>query len=349
MEGFSDQGHNSIYGSRQYDISSAYAGTIFACYNWWGQYPADPVRYGTIDFSNELNYDPNPNINNMSENKEPARLFLKTGNKKTSDEMGIKDFDAARGLFSQKKYSEAESALREVINKYPDKLSGRLALITLNQCLKDDKKEVEREGLLNEIKNMKSDNNLISVSSHLKAKDLKDNGKPESAASELEEIINKNSNFENMPFVLYDLATIKYFTLNDKTAGEKYYNTLIEKYPDEEITKSALAILGKLKPIASPKETAEKKIKIEKTTLLANYPNPFNPATVIKYNLAENTNVTIKVYDVLGREVKTLLNEFKPIGSYEVKFDGTGLSSGLYFYQLKAGNVNQIMKMVLAK
>jgi hypothetical protein len=51
----------------------------------------------------------------------------------------------------------------------------------------------------------------------------------------------------------------------------------------------------------------------------------------------------------LGREVKTLVNEFKPMGSYEVKFDGNGLASGLYFYRFKAGSVNQIMKMMLTK
>jgi Secretion system C-terminal sorting domain len=73
--------------------------------------------------------------------------------------------------------------------------------------------------------------------------------------------------------------------------------------------------------------------------LYQNYPNPFNPSTIIRYEIpgqARNDNalVTLKVYDVLGNEVTTLVNEEKPAGSYEVDFDGNGLSSGIYFYRL---------------
>ena len=71
--------------------------------------------------------------------------------------------------------------------------------------------------------------------------------------------------------------------------------------------------------------------------LYQNYPNPFNPSTKIKYQLPERGLVTLNVYDVLGNEVATLVNEEKSSGEYEVKFDGTGLPSGIYFYRLQAG------------
>ena len=83
--------------------------------------------------------------------------------------------------------------------------------------------------------------------------------------------------------------------------------------------------------------------------LRQNYPNPFNPATTIKYQIPEVSFVTIKVYDVLGNEVTTLVNEEKPAGSYEVEFDGAGLPSGIYFYQLKADSYIETKKMVLLK
>ena len=83
--------------------------------------------------------------------------------------------------------------------------------------------------------------------------------------------------------------------------------------------------------------------------LYQNYPNPFNPTTVISYQLPVNGNVTLKVYDVLGNEIATLVNEEKPAGAYEVEFDGSMLSSGIYFYQLKAGSYSSINKMVLLK
>ncbi len=83
--------------------------------------------------------------------------------------------------------------------------------------------------------------------------------------------------------------------------------------------------------------------------LSQNYPNPFNPITTIKYKIPELNFVTLKVYDVLGREVTILINEEKPIGSYEVEFNATNLPSGVYFYSLQAGSFVETKKMVLMK
>lgn len=83
--------------------------------------------------------------------------------------------------------------------------------------------------------------------------------------------------------------------------------------------------------------------------LYQNYPNPFNPSTAIKYQIPELSFATIKVYDVLGNEIATLVNEEKPIGSYEIDFDGNGLPSGVYFYHLRANEFSQVKKMVLIK
>jgi len=80
-----------------------------------------------------------------------------------------------------------------------------------------------------------------------------------------------------------------------------------------------------------------------------NYPNPFNPGTKISWELPEGSWQTLKVYDLLGNEIVTLVDEYKPAGSYEVEFDGTGLSSGTYFYQLIAGSFIQTGKMVLLR
>jgi photosystem II stability/assembly factor-like uncharacterized protein len=88
---------------------------------------------------------------------------------------------------------------------------------------------------------------------------------------------------------------------------------------------------------------------IEKYHLSQNYPNPFNPVTTIKFSVPEISYVTFKVYDMLGKEITALVNEEKPAGSYEVKFDGSNLSSGIYFYQLKAGSFIQTKKMILLK
>lgn len=83
--------------------------------------------------------------------------------------------------------------------------------------------------------------------------------------------------------------------------------------------------------------------------LSQNFPNPFNPSTRIKYEIPENTNVTLEVFDVLGRLMKTLVNENKPAGRYEVEFNASELSSGLYLYKIKVGSFEQTKKMLLLK
>jgi hypothetical protein len=84
-------------------------------------------------------------------------------------------------------------------------------------------------------------------------------------------------------------------------------------------------------------------------SLSRNYPNPFNPGTAISYQLPVNSFVTLKVYDVLGNEVATLVNEEKQVGEYEIEFDGSTLTSGIYFYQLQAGSFVETKKMMLMK
>jgi len=83
--------------------------------------------------------------------------------------------------------------------------------------------------------------------------------------------------------------------------------------------------------------------------LAHNYPNPFNPTTTIKYQIPELSFVILKVYDVLGNEITTLVNEEKLAGSYQIKFDATILSSGLYFYRLQAGDFVETKKMLMLK
>ena len=88
---------------------------------------------------------------------------------------------------------------------------------------------------------------------------------------------------------------------------------------------------------------------IQKYELMQNYPNPFNPETKIKYSIAKNGLVTIKVYNILGKEVAILLNHEQPAGSYEIMFSAQQLSSGVYFYTLHSGNFTQTKKLVLIK
>ncbi|MFC2094755.1 T9SS type A sorting domain-containing protein [Bacteroidota bacterium] len=142
---------------------------------------------------------------------------------------------------------------------------------------------------------------------------------------------------------------------------KNFVSTEYRKIPDMAVT--AAEILG-----LDPEEaTGDVMSEIFETTgvrtsssslhefsLEANYPNPFNPSTKIRYNIPELSFVTLKVYDGLGNEMATLVNEKKPAGSYEVEFSVgqnsiLSTSSGIYFYQLRAGSFIQTRKMILMK
>ncbi len=87
-------------------------------------------------------------------------------------------------------------------------------------------------------------------------------------------------------------------------------------------------------------------------SLSQNYPNPFNPSTIIKFSIPQSSkseNVTLKIYDVLGKEVATLVNKNLSAGEYQINFNGINLSSGVYFYKINAGNFIQTKKMLLVK
>ena len=101
-------------------------------------------------------------------------------------------------------------------------------------------------------------------------------------------------------------------------------------------------------------EPESKKTKIDALVTITensldNYPNPFNPSTIIQYQIKEGGFVNIKVYDNLGREVAVLVNKEQPSGIYSVIFDASKLSSGVYFYTINAKDFNKVKKMILLR
>ena len=84
-------------------------------------------------------------------------------------------------------------------------------------------------------------------------------------------------------------------------------------------------------------------------SLSQNYPNPFNPSTHLEFGISDLGFVSLKVYDLLGKEVKILVNEIKPPGNYSIEFDGSDLSGGIYFYKIESGKFTQVRKMILLK
>ena len=164
--------------------------------------------------------------------------------------------------------------------------------------------------------------------------------------------------------VLYTLNDVKFngnssLSLNSEsynidltglTGKEVYFkvkitNSLNPVYYASEI-KSDAKVLGKSKAVNLD---LSNKLVVKDYDLFQNYPNPFNPATTITYQLPKSGSVTLKIYDMLGKEVMTLVNEQKEMGRYTVQFDASSLASGMYVYQLRANDYTSTKKMLLLK
>ncbi len=120
------------------------------------------------------------------------------------------------------------------------------------------------------------------------------------------------------------------------------------------ITHNALQLQFRLKQIDSDgnfsySQILTQELEPQKFQLTDNYPNPFNPSTIINYQLSGGSFVTLKIYDILGREIKILVSKHEDAGNYSVKFDAGDLPSGVYFCKLQADQFSEIKKMMLVK
>jgi len=107
--------------------------------------------------------------------------------------------------------------------------------------------------------------------------------------------------------------------------------------------------IGDTTHVATAVEKSEKTLAVNSYSLAQNYPNPFNPSTIITYQMLRSGHVSIKVYNALGQEVATLVDEEKPAGSYQVEFNTVNLSSGVYFYKMRSGEFTDSKKLNLMK
>jgi len=115
---------------------------------------------------------------------------------------------------------------------------------------------------------------------------------------------------------------------------------------DASSNKSALQIQSK---VTSPTGVEESPLVVDEFILEQNYPNPFNPSTMISFTILADQLVTLKVFNALGEEVKTLVNSNLAKGTHNINFNADGLSSGFYLYRLESGNQVQVRKMMLLK
>lgn len=340
-------GYNSIYSTDYYDVYSTYSGTISARGNWWGSYPANPPVTTNVDYSSELSVDPNGWAGKIvKKDKTGVPLVLTKFSGTQADEPGMKEVDQAYELLLNENYEGALSLFQAIAIKYQDSFAGGRALVFADRIL--EKLGRDSKANLIEAVNRSTTSKVAGIAKSLLVGKLVKEGNYKDAMSNAIALVG-NTDKSLSKDALYNAGNIAWYRLGDKSAGREYFRKLIAAFPDDPLSISAQATLGEWSGNTGPKQqTVAKTVNAEKF-VLQNFPNPFNPATRISYSVPQDAFVSLKVFDVLGREVATLVNEVKNAGAHQATFNASSLPSGVYLYRLEAAGKSLIQKMLLLK
>ncbi len=350
-------GYNSIYGNysgSRYLVDNNSGSTVQAEYVWWGQYPADPdMTDGPVQLDqNMLPSDPTIGQNPGAGGQVPAKIRAQ---RPTVQDM-ISAYDKAEQALGQAETTQ--QAIDEVYALYQlAGISGNIELknrfnsliqdvaqanrmmyasTNRNKRIQDYAKVLYTKSLIRDERYGQAQEWLRQGDfSRLAGKDQRNylhlrmvteayHGSYETALSTLDELYSLHqAKGENLEEVQSRYAPIR-------------EDIVARLEGDEETT------------LKEKQDTEGKKETIDEFSL-QNYPNPFNPVTVISFSIAEKSFVTLTVYDLLGREVNTLVNQNKESGSYSVRFDASSLSSGVYIYRLETNQKVLTKRMTVIK
>jgi hypothetical protein len=330
--------NNSIHGNTNNDLYSYQSGILYADFDYLGSSPKIYNNGGAIYYTNTLGNDPwgNATPSIKQKNNSPKGNVIESfiiPNPIVSDSSSTDLFTA----FNLESKGNLSGAIIQYMSMLTKDSYADLAITELFKLFK----QYARTDILNYFNIFPPTNKHYPLVSKL----IADNN--------LQTGVFDKARFQK----LFAYLNIK----NDKTTAQQILSeikTLNLSTKDPQWTtqiQMAESILGNsnIALDKSQADKASKNIESENTpteyALSNNYPNPFNPTTIIEYQLPKNGFVSLKVYDILGRVVRTLVNENKTVGKYSVNFDASKLASGIYFYQLKSNGFSSIKKMILTK
>ncbi len=332
--------------------------TVEAEYNYWGnsQHYDLEDRFGNLRIYYEPYYGSPCTYEELSEGES---LYLTTSDGRIVDTTQVMATDSltatemlsfeALKYFLTADYESAETICNQIINSNDTLFAKLSAYQMLYQIGKIESKPASYfTNLYNTFSGLSQstqDSLLIKMFTQLGSLSLIGKQEYTSAIGEFDAVIQQNPNTEESVFAEIDALTTGLLIENDTTLGKTKAGKYLVKegeYQDR--------IKNILKKNFGAKQNVETTELIPKSyQLYQNYPNPFNPVTTIKYDIVKAQNVKVTVYDILGREITTLVNTQQQPGTYAITWDASSVASGIYFYQLKTKDYVDTKKMILLK
>ena len=347
---------NHIYANDRYDVLANNAG-VYVRGNWWGQAPPDQSRFyahngGWIDYQNWRPYadfncwpdagcpecPPGP----LSIGSELSIARISEGMSSTGAEGFSEVLNRAGWSRFKKQFADAKNLYKNVLARSKKQEERQRALVGLLELFRDSNDEslladVEQYGSAPGKTGIVANEILIGLYAatgrYAEAKLLARSHKTKHAGTEHEK------------FALIELVSLAAHTETERATAQAAFRELLQKYPDTD--KGLLVAINPGVPMDGSARTAS--LELDGSELLANYPNPFNPSTTISFRVQVAGFTSLKVYDVLGREIVTLVNQQKEPGIHSVTWDAGHLPSGMYFYRLETAGKSVVRKMALVR
>lgn len=360
---------NQFYGNTTYNAYIVGGASVNAYYDWWGQSPPDTSLF-YVGSGSTFNYTPYmTSTSNCPIGGGAAPIVQNQTAGTLSAPSGISPTDSLLAVSGEAldllDYSTATSACGSVLGSHSASfLQKQVALARLSQIFLNEESRALTTAspdstILSELHlRMESKDSLSETAEELLAADYTGSKQLGKAQSLLNDLISRypGTDVEKRSLIL--LASLRWFDPSYYQASSTALNTLTSEYGSS-VDAGLMVALGGSSP-ASSSVSQEAKVPVNQqkanstdTTSLAfqlgNYPNPFNPTTVIQYQLPKDTRVNLEIYDILGREVATVVDGQQTAGYHEVEFDGSRFASGVYFYRLATPTYSKVRKMILMK
>jgi hypothetical protein len=342
--GYNSTGYNDLTNTN-YNVYNMSSNGIYAMNNYWGD--TNPTNFKIAGISSVVitgyksssQYVPTPPLNKTSSN-----IYA-------SDTVSIpllSELDKANQYIASNNLVQARVICLNLINNFPDNCVSFNALNLLKETFPANQIDSVKN-LYKSIFNRNIKKKINAIAGLVLAEIDTVN-----RLFLLDNVISSYARDSVLELALFDKFICYYFDKSDKQNALSVLTKLDNMFPLSQGDIEAHQILGDENYYGmdvNKKQTLPNSAvqTITGYTLNDNYPNPFNPSTIISWQLAAGSFVTLKVYDVLGKEVKTLVNERQEAGTHSISFDGSTLSSGVYFYQLRAGSFLWTKKMLLTK
>ncbi|HTX99778.1 MAG TPA: right-handed parallel beta-helix repeat-containing protein [Bacteroidota bacterium] len=349
-------GLNSMYEEQFMNVAAGNQSHIEAGCNYWGGGSPSAWIYGggTVDHAEYLTDDPNAGIGkDVTGYQPPAATLLNRPPRGTTESDTSSFFDAdllaSLQIMLAGSYDEAILRYAQRCALEKDPAQYQYLLTQLAECYIG----AGRNGFVGFLNsgvrpNLSNKDPLYATTLELENYYLIRDGKYDEAAANFETLARRFADdTATVRHALFGLWSLNAFRFRDGQSAGEYLALLKAQFPNDALTWHAKLLSGEIDssffvekiPPALPSN-------IE---LLPNFPNPFNLTTTIRYTLPAQSSVTLTVYDILGRSVATLVQGPEDAGYHEVLFDGTGHSSGVYFYRFRAGNFVRTRKLILLK